>query len=97
MTRLSCGIAVVLAASICAMSSDLAFARATRAPEVQTAPLPGCPGRTVTRTGPTGITLALCWDGKYSTCVTDSQRLGYSAERAKQFCDDRKAKGFLRN
>ena len=43
--------------------------------------------RTVTRTGPNGKTLVLKLDGKYSTCFRDSQRLGYSADSAKRYCD----------
>jgi hypothetical protein len=46
-------------------------------------------GTTVTKTGPNGKTLTLKLDGKYSTCIRDSQRLGYSAESAKQYCDAR--------
>jgi hypothetical protein len=44
---------------------------------------------TVTKTGPNGKTLTLKMDGKYSTCIRDSQRLGYSAESAKRYCDAR--------
>jgi hypothetical protein len=43
--------------------------------------------RAVTRTGPNGKTLVLKLDGKYSTCFRDSQRLGYSADSAKRYCD----------
>jgi hypothetical protein len=42
---------------------------------------------TVTRTGPNGKTLVLKLDGKYSTCLRDSQRLGYSLESATRYCD----------
>ena len=42
---------------------------------------------TVTRTGPNGKTLVLKLDGKYSTCIRDSQRLGYPADSAKRYCD----------
>jgi hypothetical protein len=55
-----------------------------------------CPGRVVTRTGPTGITLQLCHDGKYTTCVRDSQRLGRSADAAKRYCDGKRDKGFIK-
>ena len=36
---------------------------------------------TVTKTGPNGKTLTLKMDGKYSTCLRDGQRLGYSLSR----------------
>jgi hypothetical protein len=52
-----------------------------------------CPGPTRTSTGPGGKALTLCLEGKYSTCVRDSIRLGYTAERAKTYCDGRKAAG----
>jgi hypothetical protein len=42
---------------------------------------------TVTRTGPNGKTLALKLDGKYSTCLRDSQRLGWPYDSAKRYCD----------
>jgi hypothetical protein len=45
--------------------------------------------RTVTKTGPNGKTLVLKMDGKYSTCLRDSQRLGYSLESATRWCDSR--------
>ncbi|MCK1638957.1 hypothetical protein IVA95_15445 [Bradyrhizobium sp. 157] len=44
---------------------------------------------TVTRTGPNGQTLVLKLDGKYSTCLRDSQRLGYSLESATRYCDSK--------
>jgi len=40
-----------------------------------------------TRTGPNGKPLALKLDGKYSTCLRDGQRLGYSLESATRYCD----------
>ena len=43
--------------------------------------------RTVTRTGPNGQPLVLKLDGKYSTCIRDSQRLGYAYASAKRYCD----------
>jgi hypothetical protein len=43
--------------------------------------------QTVTRTGPNGKTLVLKLDGKYSTCLRDSQRLGWPYESAKRYCD----------
>ncbi len=46
-----------------------------------------CNGPLVSRTGPNGKTLTLCLDGRYSTCLRDSQRLGYSYESAKRYCD----------
>jgi hypothetical protein len=52
-----------------------------------------CNGRTATRTGPTGITLDVCLDGKYTTCVRDSQRLGWPMDSTLRFCDDKRAKG----
>jgi hypothetical protein len=43
--------------------------------------------RTVTKTGPNGKALALKMDGKYSTCLRDGQRLGYSLDSATRYCD----------
>jgi hypothetical protein len=54
---------------------------------------PACNGRQATRTGPNGKTLTLCLDGKYSTCIRDSQRLGHSPEAAKRWCDGLRQKG----
>jgi hypothetical protein len=48
-----------------------------------------CNGQLANRTGPNGKTLSLCQDGKYSTCLRDGQRLGYSYESAKRYCDAR--------
>jgi hypothetical protein len=45
--------------------------------------------RTVTKTGPNGKTLVLKMDGKYSTCLRDSQRLGYSLDSATRWCDSK--------
>ena len=55
-----------------------------------------CTGSTVTKTGPNGKTLTLCMDGRYTTCLRDSQRLGHSHVEAKKFCDGRKAAGAVR-
>ena len=41
----------------------------------------------VNRTGPNGKPLVLKLDGKYSTCLRDSQRLDYSQDSAKRYCD----------
>jgi hypothetical protein len=58
---------------------------------------PVCPpGRLATRTGPTGITLQICLDGRYATCRRDGLRLGWPAEQAKSFCDRRLADGRLK-
>ena len=46
-----------------------------------------CNGPVVTRMGPNGKNLTLCLDGKYSTCLRDSQRLGWSGLQAKRYCD----------
>jgi hypothetical protein len=55
-----------------------------------------CDGRVVTKTGRNGKTLQLCFDGKYSTCLRDSQRLGWAYGQAKSFCDERKAAGAVK-
>jgi hypothetical protein len=52
-----------------------------------------CNGTLATKTGPTGITLQICLDGKYATCLRDSQRLGWSAVSAQRHCDNLKAQG----
>jgi hypothetical protein len=53
-----------------------------------------CNGQQVTRTGPTGITLQTCNDGKYTTCIRDGRRLGFP--NAKRYCDDLKTKGQIK-
>jgi hypothetical protein len=55
-----------------------------------------CNGQVVTKTGPTGVTLQLCMDGKHTTCLRDSERLGWSADSAKRFCDGRRAQGRIK-
>jgi hypothetical protein len=45
--------------------------------------------RTVTRIGPNGETLVFKLDGKYSTCLRDGQRLGYSLASATRYCDSK--------
>ena len=52
-----------------------------------------CNGTLATKTGPTGKTLQVCLDGKYATCLRDSQRLGWSAVSSKGHCDNLKAQG----
>jgi len=52
-----------------------------------------CNGQTKTATGPTGITLTVCLDGKYSTCVRDSRRLGWHEERLLADCGRKRAEG----
>lgn len=48
-----------------------------------------CPPRpTKVVTGPTGKTIVACLDGKYSTCLRDSQRAGWPYAEAKRFCDN---------
>jgi hypothetical protein len=37
-------------------------------------------------TGPTGKTIVACLDGKYKTCLFDSQRAGFSREHALDHC-----------
>jgi hypothetical protein len=56
----------------------------------------GCPGPTRTSTGPGGKTLTICLDGRYSTCVRDSIRLGYGSARATAYCNGRRAAGAIR-
>lgn len=58
--------------------------------------LPGCNSPTRTVTGPTGRTLTVCLDGKYTTCVRDMVRLGNSRAVAKRDCDAKKARGAVR-
>jgi len=59
---------------VAALSSGLALAAS-------------CPGKLKKRTGPNGKTLTLCFDGKYSTCLRDARRLGWSYDQSKRFCD----------
>jgi hypothetical protein len=51
-----------------------------------------CP-RWRTVTGPTGNTLTLCMDGKYSTCVRDSRRLGWHEAHAQSYCGELRDEG----
>jgi hypothetical protein len=51
-----------------------------------------CP-RWQTATGPTGITLTLCMDGKYSSCVRDSRRLGWHESHVQERCNRLRAEG----
>ena len=52
-----------------------------------------CNGTLATKTGPTGITLQICLDGKYSTCLRDSRRLGWDPVSVQRHCDGLKAQG----
>jgi hypothetical protein len=52
-----------------------------------------CKGQTKTATGPTGITLEVCLDGSYATCVRDSRRLGWREERVLADCGRKRAEG----
>ena len=65
--------------------ATVAIALAAAAAMIGTAQ--ACNGPVVTRTGPNGKTLTLCLDGKYSTCLRDSQRLGWSYQQARNYCD----------
>lgn len=51
-----------------------------------------CP-RWQTITGPTGITLKLCMDGKYTTCIRDSRRLGWRETHVQSYCGKLLAEG----
>jgi len=51
------------------------------------------PGPTKEATGPTGIKLTVCLDGKYSTCVTDMRRLGWHESRALADCGRKRDEG----
>lgn len=55
-----------------------------------------CNGRIVIRTGPSGVPLKLCLDGKYSTCMRDGQRLGWSLQSTQRTCDRKRAQGYVR-
>jgi hypothetical protein len=45
--------------------------------------------KTVTKKGPNGKSIKVKMDGKYSTCVRDGQRMGYSASAAASYCRSR--------
>jgi hypothetical protein len=47
-------------------------------------------------TGPTGKTIVACLDGKYKTCLFDSQRAGFSREHALDYCGKRRDLGRLK-
>lgn len=72
-----------IAAAVCVLLSAPSLAQT----------LPGCKSPTKTATGPTGKTLVVCLDGKYTTCVRDMVRLGHTRAAAKRNCDERKARG----
>jgi hypothetical protein len=55
-----------------------------------------CNGRVGTYTGPNGMPLQLCLDGKYTTCVRDRQRMGYSKTEAIENCDSKRARGLVK-
>lgn len=46
-------------------------------------------GNTVVKKGPNGKNVKVKMDGKYSTCVRDGQRMGYSASAAASYCRSR--------
>jgi hypothetical protein len=52
---------------------------------------PGVPSKIAT--GPTGITLEVCLDGKYDTCVRDSRRLGWHEQRLLADCGRKRDEG----
>ena len=52
--------------------------------------------RTAVAKGPTGITKTVCLDGKYSTCMRDSQAVGWSREQATRYCDERRRLGRIK-
>jgi hypothetical protein len=52
--------------------------------------------RTKVAKGPTGITKVVCLDGKYSTCLRDSQSIGWSRDQALRFCDERRRLGRIK-
>jgi hypothetical protein len=39
---------------------------------------------------------SVCLDGKYTTCMRDSQSVGWSFAQAKAFCDERRRLGKIR-
>jgi hypothetical protein len=55
-----------------------------------------CSGPTKSITGPNGIPRIVCLDGKYSTCVRDSQSAGWSYQQAKDYCDGRRKLGKIK-
>jgi hypothetical protein len=61
-----------------------------------TAATAACKGPTKVATGPTGITLTVCLDGKYSTCVRDSRRLGWHEDRLLADCGRKREQGFVK-
>jgi hypothetical protein len=61
---------------------------------VVTAEAQSCKGQVVTRNGPAGA-VTMCLDGKYSTCLRDAQRLGWSKQAAKANCDNKRAQGLV--
>ena len=74
-------IALIVALAMVALASD---AQA----------LKGCAPGTPTKiaTGPNRRPLEVCLDGMWKTCYRDSQRIGYTAQQAKSYCDGRNVK-----
>jgi hypothetical protein len=47
-------------------------------------------------TGPSGKTVVACLDGKYKTCLFDSQRAGYALQHALDYCGKLRDKGRIK-
>ncbi len=76
------------------MKTALIAVLATVALTSQAQALKGCAPGTPTKvaTGPSGKPLEVCLDGMWKTCYRDSQRIGYTPEQAKRYCDSRNLK-----
>jgi hypothetical protein len=55
-----------------------------------------CPGRTKMGKGPNGQRKLVCLDGRHSTCMRDSQRLGWMEHEAKRYCGRKRDQGRVR-
>jgi hypothetical protein len=61
-------------------------------------PIAGCTGRTMMVTGgPAGrqVTVKVCLDGKYSSCMRDMPKFGWDYAFTKNYCDNKLASGRL--
>jgi hypothetical protein len=54
------------------------------------------PNRVKVSTGPNGKTLTVCLDGKYSTCVRDMRRLGWSDQEIYRSCNRKREQGRIK-
>ncbi len=55
-----------------------------------------CKGQLAMRPNKQGVVRQVCLDGKYTTCISDSRKGGWTQAEAKRFCDGRRAAGAIK-